>query len=618
MLKKGQIAVFVIIAIVIVGAAIAFFVIRNNGGFGAVPSEFESVFSTYASCIQRETEDALAIAGSQGGRITFENYRPGSDYAPFSSHLFYLGAAIPYWYGVTGNGLVTESIPTKSEIERDIGVYLNDHLTGCDLSGFSAQGLVVDVGTPRASVQIADSKVSVGVSAPLTVSRGDDRATKTTHTTSVDSRFGSLYTQARALYESERESSFLENYAVDALRSYAPVDGVGVQCSPLIWKTPEVVANLTQGLALTYDSVKFKGTDYTLRDADDSYFVVNHQMSVPTRVIYSSSWPQKVEVTPADNVAMVANPIGNQEGLGLLGFCYVPYHFVYDVSFPVVMQLYDGNELFQFPVVVIIDNNVARSAASSGIAEPSAGVDICSFKEGRARINVVDSNLNPVQARVSYQCFNQVCDLGETTLQGSEAVLDAAIPVCYNGQLLASAEGYALAKKPYSSNRERNADIVLERLYPVNVNLMLDGRAFSGTSIIHFVSDEASVSAVLPDSSSVMLREGMYNISVYAYGNSSVVLPASTKTECVTVPRGGIAGFFGSTQQRCFEVTSPATKIDYALRGGGVSETYILPSELERGSLTLYAQSLPLPTSIEQLQTNFEVFSEYGVEVSFV
>ena len=37
----------------------------------------------------------------------------------------------------------------------------------------------------------------------------------------------------------------------------------------------------------------------------------------------SRYWPYAFEVSPTQGDILIANPVGNQEGLGILGFCYV-------------------------------------------------------------------------------------------------------------------------------------------------------------------------------------------------------------------------------------------------------------------------------------------------------
>ena len=122
-------------------------------------------------------------------------------------------------------------------------------------------------------------------------------------------------------------------------------------------------------------------------------------------------------------------------------------------------------------------------------------------------------------------------------------------------------------------------------------------------------------SAYLPDSRSVKLTEGFYNVSVSVYSGASIKIPESRKTECQSVPKSGILGVFGSSDEECFEIVIPETNIEYALIGGGKSKVYLLESQLEKGNLEFRVDSLPKPDSIEQLQLNFEAFSEKRVGV---
>jgi hypothetical protein len=109
----------------------------------------------------------------------------------------------------------------------------------------------------------------------------------------------------------------------------------------------------------------------------------------------------------------------------------------------------------------------------------------------------------------------------------------------------------------------------------------------------------------------------MYNITVYAYGNASITIPASRSRECTSVPRSGFAGLFGQTREQCFDIQLPETKVDTALIGGGSTSLYLLPAELEKGKLTVTVPALSRPETLEQLQTNYEVFTKQKAEVVF-
>lgn len=615
MSKRGQIAIFVIIAVVIIGLIVSFFAFR--GSFGTnIPGELQPVFSYYTDCISQQTKAAVNLAGLQGGRIDTQDYAPGNNLNPFSSHLNFLGNYIPYWYTFSSSNVIKKNAPSQNEMESDISEYIAENLNNeCDFSSFYQQGFSIQTSQPSVDVSVRDNEVKTAVSATLKVSKGDLSATQRSYSVNIGSKLGSFFNLAQDVYSKELEEAFLEGYATDVLRFYAPVDGVEVQCSPKIWKTQDVVSDLLNGIDANFEQLKFKGNYYTLKDQKEKYFEVNLPTDYPMRVLTSSSWPSRVEITPADQNFMIAEPIGNQEGLGALGFCYVPYHFVYDLSFPALFQIYSGDEIFQFPVVVIVDKNQPRNALSDVIADTGQDTDICSFKTSSATISTYDSSLKPINANVSYQCFEQTCSLGES----SEGMLHANLPSCVNGYLVVESDGYATKKQLFSSNSEGAAEVLLEKLNNVDVEVLVDGNAFSGSATVHFESENGSgsVSALLPGASTVRLQEGLYNISVYVYGNSSIVIPGSTRKECTKVASSGLFGFFGGTEDRCFDITVPETKVDYALSGGGSTSAYLFNSELASGKIKLYVPSLPQPKSLQDLQSNFEVLAGSPVDYSF-
>lgn len=613
--KPGQVSVFVIVAIVIVGIIVAYFAVRGTFNLGTTSTEFQPIFDRYQLCIEDASRHGIELAGLQGGRVQVEPYAPGSDYAPFSSHLNFLGTSIPYWYYLSGNGVFKENVPSKSEIERDIGDFVEEQVAGCDFSDFYDQGFSVTRGNPRATVSISDSSVRVQVNELLSTSRGEASASSNSQTVSVTSKFGQFYNDALRLYAREKNDAFLENYAVDALRAYAPVDGVELSCAPKIWKTQDVLTDLREALSSNIGQVKFKGSYYTLSEEENSYFVVDEKANAPVQLIYNPAWPSVIEVTPADQSLMIAKPVGNDPGLGAMGFCYIPYHFVYDVKFPVLFQMYDGSTLFQFPVSVVLDNNVPREVVGAAGLAPDPETDVCSFKTNSISITTFDTNLNPIAAEVSYQCFNSLCDVGQTNIVGEDAVLTADVPACVNGQLHVSAEGYAPKTVLFSSNRESSAEVILDREYPVQLDVQVDGSSFNGTAIVQFYNSVQSKSAAFPETSQLALSEGLYNVSVYIYGSSNIVIPASTRTECQKLPRPGLLGFFGGTKEQCFDITLPESKIDYALLGGGSASVYLLETELQNGRLTLSVPGVPTPSSLEEAQYAFEAVQEAQVEV---
>ncbi len=616
--KLGQVTIYVIIAIVLVVGIVLFFVLRNNLlGTEAIPQEVKEVYDYYQGCIRLETENAIQLAGSQGGRIDVADYVPGSDYAPFSSQLNFLGFPVPYWYYISGNGVIKEQVPSKSDIERELAVFIEEGLSECNFENFVIRGFVIERDEAEVNVIINENTVDVNVHSPLSVQREDKGHTKSTFAETVDTKLGKFYDLALEIYSKEKRDSFLEYYAADVLYLNAPVDGVEIQCGPLLWNTPGVMNDIRAGLEQNFATIKFRGNYYSLSNKTKEYFVVDHDVDEAVNVMYSKQWPTKIEINGegVDEVVMMAEPVGTQEGMGAMGFCYVPYHFVYDVSFPALIQIYDENEMFQFPVVVVIDNNVPRQALVSELPyEDTSEEDICSKKTEEVEINLYDVNLNEVNGNITFECFDQRCRLGETT----DGTLRSLAPACLNGYVSVRAEGYTDKKELFSTNKDKFIDVILDREYELNVSALMDGSKLDKTTIVSFMrTDGVSYTLAFPQQKTITLSEGNYEVSAHVYGNSSITIPASSKTECVDVPKEGLLGLFGSTKEKCFDINMPETKIETALIGGGKTSTYILESDLRKKELIIRVQSLPPPRSIDQLANNFELFEGRRIDLEF-
>lgn len=614
---KAQVSVYIIIGIIIALLIIFTVTVINQQNESNIPQELLPVFSYYESCMQSEANTAIKLAGEGGGRVFISDYVPGSEYAPFASHLNFLGSPVKYWYSVEGNGLIKENIPSKNQIEDEISEYVQQGISNCNFDYFYSQGFNVSRDSATVETSITDNKVEVTVRAPLTVARDEESSKKTVYNIEISSKLGKFYNLAKEIYDEEKTTSFLEDYAVDTLYNYAPVSGIEIQCAPKIWLTGDVTNSIKEGLQNNINTIKLKGDYYKIQDKKREYFVHDKPVDESVNFLYSTNWPSRIEIQGdgVDQELMVSEAVGTQAGLGVLGFCYIPYHFVYDVKFPVLIQIYNEDELFQFPVVVIIDKNVARNAIQGGTPAEEDEFDLCEFRTKDLTVNLYDSNLNPVNGNVSFECFDQRCRLGET----KQGTLRASAPACVNGYIQVRANGFAEKKQLFSTNTASTAEVVLIKEFPLNVTLKVGGREVKGeTSIISFTKTDGTATTIAyPETKQVKLSEGSYEVKVYVYGNSSITIPASTKTQCVETPKAGLLGLFGSTKEECFNIDLPSTKIESALTGGGTSNTYILESELIKGKMTVNAEAMPKPTSLDALAQNFESFDARNVQLSF-
>jgi hypothetical protein len=612
--NKGQLSIFVIVVIgIVVGFVIYIVLSENFGKNNNLPTEFGGVFEYYESCVLSEGKRALEVAGSQGGRIDVGEYIYGSEYAPSGNQLNFMGQGVPYWFYLSKNGLLVENIPSLGDIEQDVAGYIRNRIRECEFEQFYQEGFEIKKGVEEVFVKIREKEVEIEVRSDFTVSKDAMKGSKGKFNVLIMSDFGTLYGEAREIYEKQKDEAFLEEYGVDVLRLYAPVDGVEISCSPKVWVARDVVEDLKVGLEGNIQSLKLRGDYYDLSEKQREYFVIDHEVDNNVNFLYSKTWPTKIEIFDTEGELMIANPIGNQAGLGILGFCYIPYHFVYDISFPVMIQIYNSNEFFQFPVLAIIDNNVIRKANLLEF-ESAENVELCNYRTKKIEVNLFDENLNNIDGNVSYKCFNQACYLGETT----NGMLLAEAPSCYNGQILVNSGGFKESKEIFSTSIQSDVDLILRKEYEVEVEVEMNGRKIPENVFVSFLGEENNGGSVfLPDSNKVKLTEGFYDISVQVYGNTRLRIPASSKRQCYDVPKGVIGGIFGITKEECVEISLPETVIESALIGGGEGREYILEENLEGGKIKVVVGQLPIPNTLEGLQYNFESFKSLNAFLEF-
>lgn len=607
--KKAQVTIFIIVVIVIVGGIVLFYSLRGNFE-QRLPKDLEPAYDYYLSCLQDFTEEGIKLLGEQGGYIEAPEFEQGSSYRPFSSQLDFFGQGVPYWMYVSGNNLLREQVPTKQNMEIDLARYVGQRAGDCDFTDFELAGYDVYSEEGIATSKITDSGVSLEVSSPLRIYFGDQSAVVDTHNIVIKSKLGKFYDLALQVYNFEKSQTFLEKYALDVMRLYAPVTGSEISCSPKIFKEDEIKQDIVDGLVANMATLKLDGSYYTLSSKERSYFVVDPEFSLDENVnfMYLPTWPTRIEIKGD----LIAEPVGLQEGIGILGFCYVPYNLLYDIDFPVMIQFFDDEELFQFPVAVIISQNQERNSLPSqtGVSLESP---VCDYKTQGVEIFTYDRKLKGVPSRISFKCLQSTCEIGFTEVVGEEAYLEGKLPGCVNGEIIARSEGYADAKVTFSSNSESVADIILDKKYKVSLNL---GSVKS--ALVRFDSDKYSTTVVYPEIKDIELVEGYYNVSVLIYETSTLSFPSSSQRKCVEVSESGVLGYLGQTTEKCFDIKIPETVVSFAVVGGGVTQEYVTEDMLEEASsVRIDAPLFGKPENLESLQLNMNLAEEEPVYLYF-
>jgi len=619
--KKAQVTIFIILAILIIGGISTYFIVRDNNSSQKIPEEFNQIYSYYLSYIEEETSNALMIMGQQGGYLKSVEFSSGNSYMPFSSHLDFLGSGIPYWYYVSGNGISKEQIPSKERMQQELNEFLQERLFSIDFSEFEEEGYFIELNEPKVNSIIKEDFVLINVDQNLNFNFNDSTWNKRKHSEKVDSLFGKFYDFAKKIYLDQKQTMFLENYALDILRLYAPVDGSEISCSPKIWPISGIKENLTVALENNIPQIKIKGDYYSLKDKEKEYFVqdIGEESNININFVYIRDWPMKLEIWPSEDIFLKAEPIGLQQGLGILGFCYVPYHFVYDFAYPVLIQLNSHKEIFQFPIVVSINKNKPREALNvEGL--PDVIPELCEHNLADISVYTYNNNFEPIKSSIKFKCFSNICNIGETQLKNNEAILEGKFPQCVNGFILANAEGYEEGKYQISSLDEEEIIIFLDKKYNLNLEVQKDNKKLmNDIAIILFTKENNTKTILYPSQSQIELSSGEYEIKTYIYSNSSINLNSGSTQKCIKVSKSGVAGFLGFTEEKCFDIDFPEQIISQVISGGGTQKYYIGESELiDSSKLIVNADDFNIPKTIEQLQSNYNNIEISKLNIIFI
>lgn len=611
--KKAQIAFFVILSVMIVAGIAIIFYLKY---VAPIPSKLQPVEDYYLECIGDITYEGAAILGEQGGYIELPSLELGSGYMPSGSQLNFFGSVIPHWFYVSGNNIQKTQIPTLKGMEEQLADYVSDNMDECSFEGFSDYEVSFDR-SPQVKAKISDSEITTDVYYPMTIKYGDITKTITKHSVISRNRLGNLFNLAKEIFDTEQSNLFLEQYTIDTIALNAPTTGTELTCSPKIWIAENISSNIKDALQRNIMTLKVKGNYYTLAEKQNAYFVYDLGKDVNEQVgfFYSPKFPTKIEISPEENGLMKAMPVGMQENLGILGLCYVPYHFVYSVSYPVLVQIMDENELFQFSTVVIIDKNMPRNAEIEEQPFEEFEQKLCMDERKIETVSVSthDINQNPVESEISFKCMNAVCGIGST----ENGELTGKFPQCTNGFVIASAENYAPAKQQISTNGPASIDFTLNRFYELDVDLGgIEELNEDEKVFISFSSDDYSTSLIYPGQDTVKLADGVYDVKATLFRQGSIKFEGATKEECIKVPASGIAGIFGVEKEECYDIELPEQNIPEVIAGGGKTKSAISESELESSkSIEIIIPEFNAPSDISELQSIYALVETSDIEV---
>ncbi|MBS3109836.1 hypothetical protein J4227_04890 [Candidatus Woesearchaeota archaeon] len=425
MKKRGQITVFIIIAIVLLFSSALFFYFRTyraeedlNVNFPVVtqvPLSLQPLDNFVSRCASQAAQKAIVQLGLHGGWVDVNSprFEQPSGSSPGNLVEAVDGVFVPYWI-FHKNGLPTiENVPllykeapadysVQSQIER----YVNAHIGEC-LEGFEsmeAQGFEVEeLGTISSRVDITEQNVVVNLDYPLKVTRQGETNDLNFFRGEVNVKLKKVYQLAADILYKEANDVIFERAVLDSImvgyegktpeelppRHYGLVtEGCNEKTR---WNMAQVVDNFQYMLTDNIPYMRINHTDYerlrVLQTEEYDDFLRAAQNNFFTGMILNitedqySEFAVDFEAKPLlafginglwGRSGILEPPVSVDSGNPFSDECLTTYRFQYSFAFPLIVTIYDQQEgqeyLFQFPILVVVADNWPRISETGDLA----------------------------------------------------------------------------------------------------------------------------------------------------------------------------------------------------------------------------------------------------------
>jgi len=185
MQKRGQLTIFIIIAIFIVGSVLIFFLYQKNFQFGALSPDAERVYNFVQDCIEREGIETIYQVGQNGGYFFPPNLSTES--------------GVPIYYSDGKN-----YVPSKEQIENEISFFMNQKLFFCTRNFVDFPGVEINQSEINTKTTIQDEKILLNVNYPITIIKDSDKTLLKDFEFEAPIRLGIIYNSISEFMKSDQ------------------------------------------------------------------------------------------------------------------------------------------------------------------------------------------------------------------------------------------------------------------------------------------------------------------------------------------------------------------------------------------------------------------------------
>ena len=182
--KKGQVTIFIIIAIIIVAAVAGYFILK--GSKGSFSQGFSEPVSNYVqTCLDNSLEEVVIGIGQGGGY--------------FYPNEFSTDSGVSYYYGKEG----VFNFPLKEDIEEEISKVVSEKLVECTNNFTDFTTYDIESRDPEIETEISEEKVKIFVEYPIKITKGENNVVLENFRTEINVKLGLIYGVVEKIIEEE-------------------------------------------------------------------------------------------------------------------------------------------------------------------------------------------------------------------------------------------------------------------------------------------------------------------------------------------------------------------------------------------------------------------------------
>lgn len=184
--QRGQLTIFIIVLIFMIGMVGIFFSLRNSVDIKSSGIDSDEIFNFVQNCVEQSATESISAIGYGGGYLN----------VPEPS----LEGLVPLYYRNN-----TNYMPEKSKVAEEISRYVDESVLICTDNFSNFPDFKISRGEITTSTNVGEESVLIKVDYPITIRMGNETAILKNFETEIPIRLGMIYDSIESVMEKQTE-----------------------------------------------------------------------------------------------------------------------------------------------------------------------------------------------------------------------------------------------------------------------------------------------------------------------------------------------------------------------------------------------------------------------------